>query len=144
MKSTCKNNRTKKKSEKIDPQHKMCKLLIYRCTSIGGSGGGGGAPPSRPPKWDPILSFLQMFLPKSTHVRGWCPPTARRPPQREILDLPLTRMDISSRDKISYGRLYIGSKLIHNLLFSCMNWCKIDIFTTNIIVSIVKCLKLLK
>ena len=30
-----------------------------------------------------------MFLPKSTHVGGWHPPTARCPPQREILDLPL-------------------------------------------------------
>ena len=36
-----------------------------------------GAPPARaPPQQDPILSFLHMFLPKSTHVGG------RRPPQR--------------------------------------------------------------
>ena len=33
----------------------------------------GGMPGARP-LWDPILSFLHTFLPKSAHVRGPRPP----------------------------------------------------------------------
>ena len=33
-----------------------------------------------PPQQDPILLFSHMFLPKSTHIRGQCPPTAQHPP----------------------------------------------------------------
>ena len=40
-------------------------------------------PAHAPPQQDPILSFSHMFLPKSTHVGGRCPPP------REILDPPL-------------------------------------------------------
>ena len=38
--------------------------------------GSRGAGPRHPPPTirDPILSFLHTFSPKSTHVRGWCPP----------------------------------------------------------------------
>ena len=32
-----------------------------------------------PPQWDPILSFLHMFPPKSTRVGGRCPPRAGAP-----------------------------------------------------------------
>ena len=34
-----------------------------------------GALPVAPPQRDPILSFSHMFLPKSTHVGSWRPPT---------------------------------------------------------------------
>ena len=51
-----------------------------------------------PPQQDPILSFSHMFLPKSTHIGGRHPPTARRPPQREILDPPLiTQMTLPQK-----------------------------------------------
>ena len=43
-----------------------------------------------PPQQDQFLSFSHTFLPKSVCVRGWCPPNRLVPPQREILDLPLT------------------------------------------------------
>ena len=49
---------------------------------IGGSR--KGVPDTRPP-WDPILSFLHTFSPKSAHVGGPRPP----PPPQEILDPPL-------------------------------------------------------
>ena len=39
-----------------------------------------GAPPACAPQQNPILSFLHMFSPKSTHIRGRHPPMARRPP----------------------------------------------------------------
>ena len=44
---------------------------------IGGSR--GGVPGARP-LWDPILSFLHTFTPKSAHVRGPCPPNGCMPP----------------------------------------------------------------
>ena len=56
------------------------------CTTIGGSRGRRWRAPQR----DPILSFSHTFLPKSTHVRGWHSPNGLAPPQREILDPPLT------------------------------------------------------
>ena len=46
----------------------------------------GGAAGARPPQQDQFLSFLHTFLPKSVRIGGWHPP----PPQREILDPPLT------------------------------------------------------
>ena len=36
--------------------------------------------PPPPPQQDPILSFSHMFLPKSTHVRGWRPPNGSASP----------------------------------------------------------------
>ena len=51
---------------------------------------GGGMPGTRHPLWDPILSFLHTFSPKSTCVGGPCPLlTGARLPLREILDPPL-------------------------------------------------------
>ena len=52
-------------------------VSLARDVTIGGSGGRRRRPP---PQQDQILSFSHMFLPKSTHVGGWHPPTARRPP----------------------------------------------------------------
>ena len=56
----------------------------------------GGMPGARPPLWDPILSFLQTFSPKSAHIGGPCPPNGSTyppngstSPLREILDPPL-------------------------------------------------------
>ena len=46
----------------------------------GSKGGTAGTPPQR----DPILSFLDLFSPKSTHLEVSAP-------QREILDPPLLR-----------------------------------------------------
>ena len=45
-----------------------------------------GAPPECAPQQDPILSFLHMILPKSSHVGGWCPSNSSAPRQWEILD----------------------------------------------------------
>ena len=45
---------------------------------IGGSR--GRAPPAPSSQRDPILSFSQKFLPKSTRIGGRRPPMARRPP----------------------------------------------------------------
>ena len=61
-------------------------ILSLQC--IGGSR--GGVPGSRPPLWDPILSFLHTFSLKSTRVGDPHPPQmgACRP-LREILDPPL-------------------------------------------------------
>ena len=57
------------------------RYLLHNVTKLplADLGGTGGAPPPSPK--DPILSFSHTFLPKSAHVRGWCPPMARRPPQ---------------------------------------------------------------
>ena len=41
---------------------------------------GGGMPGTHHPLWDPILSFLHTFSPKSAHVRGPCPPNGCMPP----------------------------------------------------------------
>ena len=38
-------------------------------------GGSRGRAQHMPPLWDPILSFLHTFSPKSAHVGGPCPPT---------------------------------------------------------------------
>ena len=43
-------------------------------------GGSGGACPAHTPLWDPILSFLHTFSPKSAHIRGPCPPNGCMPP----------------------------------------------------------------
>ena len=40
------------------------------------------------PQWDPILSFLHLFLPKSDRIRGQHPQLVG-PPKWEILDLQL-------------------------------------------------------
>ena len=61
-----------------------------RDISLADPGGRRRRTPPPPPQQDPILSFLHMFLPKSTHVGGRCPPQRLgTPPQREILDPPL-------------------------------------------------------
>ena len=52
----------------------------------------GGMPGARHPLWDPILLFSHTFSPKSTRVRGPCPPNGCTPPLREILDPPLALM----------------------------------------------------
>ena len=39
----------------------------------------GGVPGARP-LWDPILSFLHTFSPKSAHIGGPCPPNGCMPP----------------------------------------------------------------
>ena len=36
--------------------------------------GGSRQVPAAPPQWDPILSFLHVYLPKSAHVGGRRPP----------------------------------------------------------------------
>ena len=58
----------------------------WSCFVIGGS---RGLCRHAPPQQHPILSFLHMFLPKSTHIGGWHPPNNSVPPQWEILDPPL-------------------------------------------------------
>ena len=52
-------------------------------------GGSRGCAQHMPPLWDPILSFLHTFSPKSAHIRGPCPPNGCMPPLWEILDPPL-------------------------------------------------------
>ena len=63
--------------------------LLMLTIPLADPGGTAGMHPPPPPQQDPILSFSHMFLPKITHVRGWCPPNSSVPPQWEILDLPL-------------------------------------------------------
>ena len=46
----------------------------------------GGTSGEHPPQWDPILVFSHLFLLKSAHIRGQCPPQWVSTPQREILD----------------------------------------------------------
>ena len=50
---------------------------------------GGGVPGARHPLWDPILSFLHTFSPKSTCIGGPHPPNGCTPPLWKILDPPL-------------------------------------------------------
>ena len=52
---------------------------IVSSTCIGGSRG-GACRAHDSPLWDQILSFLHIFLPKSTHVGGPCPPNGSTPP----------------------------------------------------------------
>ena len=67
------------------------------------------APPS--PTGSISFIFAYVFAEKCTHRRSAPPPTGQRPPQREILDPPLLP-----------------------LAFSSVNWCKIYVFTSNIMV----------
>ena len=70
---------------------KVIHLCTHKTNPTGGSKGGAA---SMPLQQDPILSFSQTFLPKSTHVGGQCPPKAQCPPQQEIMDLPLQPIQI--------------------------------------------------
>ena len=64
--------------------------LNVRPDTLADLGGGGGMPGARHPLWDPILSFLHTFSPKSAHIGGPCPPpNGCTPPQQEIMDPPL-------------------------------------------------------
>ena len=60
-----------------DWKTKIYKTLIGSATYIDESRGCH----RHSPQWDPILSFLHTFLPKSARVGGLChPPMAWRPP----------------------------------------------------------------
>ena len=88
-----------------------CKMLLFPMknknfwrTNIGGSRGHHRHMPP-PHQQVPILSFSHTFLPKSAHIGGRHPPTARHPPNRKSWMRYLFVKDSKNTQKVTDGHV---------------------------------------